>query len=182
MRESLVAYIIGQRRCSLLNTHTRRLSDSSLYSNMHHHTACRFAQISKWLASTIMYAIYWLVASLFCRTLALPATTSLPSTLQDFKPANFGAILNDTLVGENLPWGPAHFSVDIDETITQSPIDRRVFFVTTIQLLASQVTLDFNGPLTSDIGFSTPQFPDLGIAVRISGPQRPFRRKYIFGP
>ncbi|KAI4179920.1 MAG: hypothetical protein LQ346_007087 [Caloplaca aetnensis] len=125
-----------------------------------------------------MYAMYWLVASLFCRALALPATASLPSSLQDFKPTNIGVILNETVVGDDPPWGPPHFNVEIERT--QTPIDRRVFFVTTIQLLASQATLDFNGPLPADIVFSTPQFPDFAITVYLTGPQGPFLRKYIF--
>ena len=90
------------------------------------------------------------------------------------------ASLNTTLVGDDLPWGPTFFSVDLDAGSFTTAIDRRVFFLTTIQLLASQASLDFNGALPDDIVFRVPQFPNLVIAVYNTGPARPIFRKYLF--
>ncbi|KAL8878099.1 MAG: hypothetical protein Q9192_008521, partial [Flavoplaca navasiana] len=94
---------------------------------------------------------------------------------------NIGTTANDTplILRNDLPWGPQIFTVDVSEEST-SPIDRRIFFITTVQALAAQAPLDFNGPLPADIVFSLPQFPNLRIGIYSTDAQRPILRKYVF--
>ncbi|KAL8865541.1 MAG: hypothetical protein Q9198_009273, partial [Flavoplaca austrocitrina] len=94
---------------------------------------------------------------------------------------NIGTTANDTplIFRDDLPWGPQIFTVDVSDEST-SPIDRRIFFITTVQALAAQAPLDFNGPLPADIVFSLPQFPNLRIGIYSTDAQRPILRKYVF--
>ncbi|KAI4219944.1 MAG: hypothetical protein L6R36_007975 [Xanthoria steineri] len=128
-----------------------------------------------------MQIICWVACFLIHKTLAFRAAANpfLPDA-QNPKPLDVGALLNTTLVGDDPPWGPTFFSVDLDAGSFTTPIDRRIFFLTTIQLLASQAYLDFNSALPGDIVFRLPQFPTLVIAVYNTGPARPILRKYLF--
>ncbi|KAL8846552.1 MAG: hypothetical protein Q9221_008359 [Calogaya cf. arnoldii] len=120
---------------------------------------------------------------LLSNTLALPAIPDPSPSLQNVSPQNIGTTINGTLVAlrDDLPWGPPIFSIDIEEQST-SLVDRRVLFITTVQLLAVQAPLDFNAPLTFDIVFHLPQFPNLQISIISFGQQGPVLRKYIFWP
>lgn len=128
-----------------------------------------------------MQIICWLACFLIHKAIAVPAAANvfLPDA-QLPRLSDVRASLNTTLVGDDLPWGPTFFSVDLDAGSFTTAIDRRVFFLTTIQLLASQASLDFNGALPDDIVFRVPQFPNLVIAVYNTGPARPIFRKYLF--
>ncbi|KAL8647272.1 MAG: hypothetical protein Q9226_006499 [Calogaya cf. arnoldii] len=128
-----------------------------------------------------MHPICFLSAFLLPNAFALPALPNPSPSLRNPSPQDIGTTINGTLLAlrDDLPWGPPIFSIDIEEQST-SPIDRRVLFITTIQLLAVQAPLDFNAPLTSDILFRLPQFPNLQISIISLGHQGPVLRKYIF--
>ncbi|KAL8998052.1 MAG: hypothetical protein Q9169_002820 [Polycauliona sp. 2 TL-2023] len=139
--------------------------------------------------TAMMYSIYFLIPFLFHSTsLALPATTpntpslSLPNPPPNLRKNIGTTTLTGTLsVGDDVPWGPSFFAVDIEHQ-TATPIDRRIFFLTTTQLLASQAPLDFNAQLQDAIYFSLPQFPNLQITIttHMMPTQRPLLRKYVF--
>ncbi|KAL8788922.1 MAG: hypothetical protein Q9213_001445 [Squamulea squamosa] len=114
----------------------------------------------------------------FYTVFGLPATITSAPSLEAFEPKAISTLLNNTLANVLPPWGPSFFTVDIsDEGIA---LDRRVLFVTVISLLASQATLDFQGPLPENINYHTPQFPNLGIIVYNSVPNRPIKRKMVY--
>ncbi|KAI4103486.1 MAG: hypothetical protein LQ339_004211 [Xanthoria mediterranea] len=127
-----------------------------------------------------MQIICWLACFLIHKALAVPTAANPFPNAQSPNSPDVGAILNTTLVGDDPPWGPTFFSVDLDAGSFTTAIDRRIFFLTTIQILASQAYLDFNGALPGDIVFRLPQFPTLVIAVYNTGPARPILRKYLF--
>ncbi|KAI4276908.1 MAG: hypothetical protein LQ337_002155 [Flavoplaca oasis] len=124
---------------------------------------------------------YWPLHLLFFTTVALPPPTNPSPNLSNALSTNIGTADNDAplVLRDDLPWGPQIFTIDISDELT-SPIDRRIFFITTVQLLAAQAPLDFNGPLPADIVFSLPQFPNLRIAIYSTNAQRPILRKYVF--
>ncbi|KAL8887442.1 MAG: hypothetical protein Q9215_004977 [Flavoplaca cf. flavocitrina] len=108
---------------------------------------------------------YWPLYVLFLTTVALHPPKEPSSNLRNALLTNIGTTANDTLLvlRDDLPWGPQIFTVDVSDEST-SPIDRRIFFITTVQALAAQAPLDSMGhyqPISTD-------------------GQRPILRKYVF--
>ncbi len=106
---------------------------------------------------------------------ALPATLELPSNLQQYHSTN----ISGTLTRDNPPWGPPFFGTDM-VPIEDHPIDRRIFFSTIIQLLASQAHLEIIDPIPEDIFYRTREFPNFVISIRNKVPNQNILRENIF--
>lgn len=87
-----------------------------------------FAHFFEWRASTAMYITCWKGCFLITKALALPAAASSFPDLQDTKSLNIDTILNTTLVGDDLPYGPPIFTVDIDDAVSATGNHNRLEF------------------------------------------------------